>query len=181
MMKKIFLSVLCLTLLVSATFFVSGCGKKHEHKYTVTVIEPTCSSQGYTEHVCSCGDKYEDNFVNPIDHAQGSPTYTATANTADITKGVLHEITTCKFCSTVLSEKDYNISLPELTFSYDGEPHESKIAGDKLPNGIDAVYLYSTDVSFDDELPGGIISAGDYAVAATLTTDGAPIFKITHK
>ena len=174
-MKKLILSALSLTFILSAAFFASGCGKKHEHKYTVTVIEPTCSSQGYTEHVCSCGKKYEDNFVEPIDHTQGSPTYTATVNIGDATKGVLREITSCKFCSTVLSEKDYNVSLPELTFSYDGEPHESKIAGDKLPDGIDAVYLYSTDVSFDDELPGGIISAGDYAVAATLSKDGAPI------
>lgn len=174
-MKKLILSALSLTFILSAAFFASGCGKKHEHKYTVTVIEPTCSSQGYTEHVCSCGKKYEDNFVEPIDHTQGSPTYTATVNAADATKGVLRKITSCKFCSTVLSEKDYNISLPELTFSYDGKPHESKIAGDKLPDGIDAVYLYSTDVSFDDELPGGIISAGDYAVAATLSKDGAPI------
>lgn len=174
-MKKLILSALSLTFILSAAFFASGCSKKHEHKYTVTVIEPTCSSQGYTEHVCSCGKKYEDNFVEPIDHTQGSPTYTATVNIGDATKGVLREITSCKFCSTVLSEKDYNVSLPELTFSYDGEPHESKIAGDKLPDGIDAVYLYSTDVSFDDELPGGIISAGDYAVAATLSKDGAPI------
>ena len=174
-MKKLILSALSLTFILSAAFFASGCSKKHEHKYTVTVIEPTCSSQGYTEHVCSCGKKYEDNFVEPIDHTQGSPTYTATVNAADATKGVLRKITSCKFCSTVLSEKDYNISLPELTFSYDGKPHESKIAGDKLPDGIDAVYLYSTDVSFDDELPGGIISAGDYAVAATLSKDGAPI------
>ena len=174
-MKKLILSALSLTFILSAAFFASGCGKKHEHKYTVTIIEPTCSSQGYTEHVCSCGKTYEDNFVEPIDHTQGSPTYTATVNAADATKGVLRKITSCKFCSTVLSEKDYNISLPELTFSYDGKPHESKIAGDKLPDGIDAVYLYSTDVSFDDELPGGIISAGDYAVAATLSKDGAPI------
>lgn len=174
-MKKLILSALSLTFILSAAFFASGCGKKHEHKYTTTVIEPTCSSQGYTEHVCSCGKTYEDNFVEPIDHTQGSPTYTATVNIGDATKGVLREITSCKFCSTVLSEKDYNVSLPELTFSYDGEPHESKIAGDKLPDGIDAVYLYSTDVSFDDELPGGIISAGDYAVAATLSKDGAPI------
>ena len=174
-MKKLILSALSLTFILSTAFFASGCGKKHEHKYTVTVIEPTCSSQGYTEHVCSCGKKYEDNFVEPIDHTQGSPTYTATVNATDATKGVLRKITSCKFCSTVLSENDYNVSLPELTFSYDGEPHESKIAGDKLPDGIDAVYLYSTDVSFDDELPGGIISAGDYAVAATLSKDGAPI------
>lgn len=174
-MKKLILSALSLMFILSAAFFASGCGKKHEHKYTVTVIEPTCSSQGYTEHVCSCGKKYEDNFVEPIDHTQGSPTYTATVNATDATKGVLREITSCKFCSTVLSENDYNVSLPELTFSYDGKPHESKIAGDKLPDGIDAVYLYSTDVSFDDELPGGIISAGDYAVAATLSKDGAPI------
>lgn len=67
-MKKLILSALSLTFILSAAFFASGCGKKHEHKYTVTVIEPTCSSQGYTEHVCSCGKKYKDHYVESVDH-----------------------------------------------------------------------------------------------------------------
>ena len=174
-MKKILLSVCCLTFLISAAFFVNGCSKGHTHDYTTTVIAPTCSSQGYTEHVCSCGETYKDNFVEPIDHTQGVPTYAATVDSADATKGVLHETESCKFCSTVLSENDYNISLPELTFSYDGEPHGSKIEGDALPDGIEVVYLYSTDLSSDDKLSDGIISAGDYAVTATLVKDGTSI------
>lgn len=67
-MKKLILSALSLTFILSAAFFASGCSKKHEHKYTVTVIEPTCSSQGYTEHVCSCGKKYKDHYVESVDH-----------------------------------------------------------------------------------------------------------------
>lgn len=39
MMKKLLLSVLCLTLLVSATFFVSGCKKKHTHSFTEQAVK----------------------------------------------------------------------------------------------------------------------------------------------
>lgn len=37
----------------------------HEHKYTKTVIPPTCTEKGYTLHACDCGYEYKDNFVNP--------------------------------------------------------------------------------------------------------------------
>lgn len=38
-MKKIMLSVLCLTLIVSAAFFASGCKKKHAHSFTKQTIK----------------------------------------------------------------------------------------------------------------------------------------------
>lgn len=38
-MKKLLLSVLCLTLLVFATFFVSGCKKKHTHSFTEQTVK----------------------------------------------------------------------------------------------------------------------------------------------
>ena len=30
--------------------------KKHEHNYTATVTEPTCTEKGYTTYTCDCGD-----------------------------------------------------------------------------------------------------------------------------
>lgn len=37
----------------------------HTHKYTDTIIPPTCTEKGYTLHSCNCGYEYKDNFVNP--------------------------------------------------------------------------------------------------------------------
>lgn len=41
----------------------------HEHSYTDNVVSPTCTEQGYTEHICSCGDKKTDTFVSAIGHS----------------------------------------------------------------------------------------------------------------
>ena len=42
--------------------------KKHEHNYTATVTEPTCTEKGYTTYTCDCGDNYKDNYVNELGH-----------------------------------------------------------------------------------------------------------------
>ena len=40
-----------------------------EHEYEVTVFEPTCVTDGYTEYFCmSCGDRYEDGRVPALGH-----------------------------------------------------------------------------------------------------------------
>ena len=41
---------------------------QHEHDYTATVVAPTCTEQGYTEHICSCGDSYRDSYVPALGH-----------------------------------------------------------------------------------------------------------------
>lgn len=41
----------------------------HEHKYTDTVIPPTCTELGCTVHLCSCGDKREDSYTPPLGHS----------------------------------------------------------------------------------------------------------------
>ena len=44
--------------------------KEHEHKYTEeTVTEPTCTEQGYTTHICACGDTYKDTYVDATGHS----------------------------------------------------------------------------------------------------------------
>lgn len=41
----------------------------YEHKYTDTVIPPTCTERGCTVHLCACGDKREDSYKPPLGHS----------------------------------------------------------------------------------------------------------------
>ncbi|MBO5702911.1 MAG: metallophosphoesterase [Clostridia bacterium] len=45
----------------------------HTHIYTSAVTEPTCTEQGYTTHVCACGNSYIDSYVD----IAGEHSYTA--------------------------------------------------------------------------------------------------------
>lgn len=61
------------TLLTSALVF-SGCNIMHaegEHAYEETTYAPTCTSRGYTLFRCSCGDEYEDDFLDALGHDYG--------------------------------------------------------------------------------------------------------------
>ena len=41
---------------------------KHVHRYTLSVVAPTCIAQGYTLHQCNCGDSYQDTWTPLIAH-----------------------------------------------------------------------------------------------------------------
>ena len=78
MMKKLLLSVLCLTLLVSATFFVSGCKKKHTHSFTEQAVKDEylstaadCTNKAKYFYSCSCGEKGSKTFEygSPLGHS----------------------------------------------------------------------------------------------------------------
>ena len=42
--------------------------QEHTHSYITTVVNPTCSSEGYTEHKCNCGDVYYSDYTQPTPH-----------------------------------------------------------------------------------------------------------------
>ena len=64
--------------------FTCDCGESYTeaisalgHSYSSTVIAPTCTTQGYTLHICSrCNDSYKDGYVTAEGH-----TYTASITT----------------------------------------------------------------------------------------------------
>lgn len=60
-MKKIIFLFLML-------FLVTGCQDEHTHYYVTNTIEPTCTTKGYTEYSCECGDNYIDNYTEKIQH-----------------------------------------------------------------------------------------------------------------
>ena len=84
------------------------------HAYVETVVPPTCTADGYTNHTCSrCGDSYNDETVVATGHtevidAAVDPTCTETG----LTQGA-H----CSVCNTVLVEQQVvsatGHSLPE--------------------------------------------------------------------
>ena len=52
--------------------FVSTAEEKpHVHSYSETVVEPTCTTRGYTLHECACGDSYIDGYVELLGHSFG--------------------------------------------------------------------------------------------------------------
>ena len=52
------------SLMFVALFAVIGLTGCHSHEYTETIIQPTCTQDGYTLHTCSCGDSYKDHYTN---------------------------------------------------------------------------------------------------------------------
>lgn len=40
----------------------------HEHLYNETIVDPTCTSRGYTEFRCECGDYYYDDYTEVLEH-----------------------------------------------------------------------------------------------------------------
>ena len=40
----------------------------HTHSYKETVVNPSCEQDGYTLHLCDCGDSYKDNYVSKTGH-----------------------------------------------------------------------------------------------------------------
>lgn len=44
--------------------------KTNGHNYsTINVVKPTCTEQGYTEHICVCGKSYKDTYVDASGHS----------------------------------------------------------------------------------------------------------------
>ena len=67
-MKKILPVILCGTMLAISAFAFAGCG--HKHSYEISYQIADCDSVGYTLHTCTgCGDKYANEFVEPLGHA----------------------------------------------------------------------------------------------------------------
>ena len=96
------------------------------HSYTTTVVDPTCTANGYTLHECgTCGYSYRDNVVNTTGHSHttvvtaptcttaGYTTYTCTkcgeVYTSDATAATGHSYSngTCTVCGAV--DSDYTV------------------------------------------------------------------------
>ena len=80
----------------------------HQHSYINTVIDPTCTTNGYTTHECQCGDSYSDSEIAALGHDYGAEIVAPTTSAQGYT------LYTCSVCSD--SYKDnYTSKLPAAT------------------------------------------------------------------
>lgn len=111
----------------------------HTHSWTTTkLVEPTCTSGGYTLKCCSCGETQKINVKSPLGHNLG-PWETVTPPTAD-TAGVKKR--TCSRCSYSETE-----AIPKLTSTVSGMINEVfRIVNEqRAANGLSKL-IYRSDL-----------------------------------
>ena len=91
----------------------SRCGDEYElpedalgHDYKSVVTEPTCTEQGYTTHICDCGESYVDTYVPAAGHKWDAGV--VTTEPTETAEGV--KTFTCTVCGETRTE-----SIPKLT------------------------------------------------------------------
>ena len=86
---RIFIT-LAITVTLIFCVFLSGC---HQHNYSKTVVQPTCTETGYTQYVCAaCGDSYKEDYIDALGHNYFETKVSATC----ISKGyTLHKCARC--------------------------------------------------------------------------------------
>ena len=71
----------------------------HKHSYTAVVTPPTCTEEGYTTYMCTCGDSYVDDNVSATGHTYGAWKYNGDAvynSSSDYKNGT--QTRTCSVC-----------------------------------------------------------------------------------
>ena len=146
---------------------------EHVHNYTKNKVKPTCTTQGYTEYTCKCGDTYTDSYVDVIEHEYGKfvvdkkPTYEEEGEKSRHCEVCDHrsEITSIPVLNKLQSETITPImyvSIPttiQLSFTYLGEKIDNseleitiqnkiKITGDtfKITEYYSSEYIYNLKV-----------------------------------
>ena len=104
----------------------------HVHSYKATVVAPSCTAKGYTEHKCSCGDSYKDSYTDALGHS-----FTEQVVTAACTSGG-YTLRTCSRCGTTETTNttpalghDYRDTVVAPTTSSEGyTEHKCSRCGD---------------------------------------------------
>lgn len=77
MKRKLLITVILAIASILCMLSFAACSEKNgdvshrKHNYLITVVDSTCTEQGYTLYKCSCGDEYRDNFVDVLGHKFG--------------------------------------------------------------------------------------------------------------
>lgn len=82
----------------------------HTHSYQEEIILPSCTKLGYTLYTCSCGETYQDNYVDKIDHAYGD--FVVTSEPTIDSFGQKEK--TCKACGNKVTE-----AIPALNHTHE--------------------------------------------------------------
>ena len=88
----------------------------HEHNFITTVIEPTCTEQGYTLYECSCGDYYINDEITALGHTPNSAVQENIVAPDCINNGSYDSVVYCAVCAEEISREE--ITIPALGHDY---------------------------------------------------------------
>ncbi len=124
--------------------------KPHSHSYSAVVTSPSCTNQGYTTYVCTCGDYYLGNYVS----AKGHTIIKVAAKAPTCTSGGYKAYEYCNACAyttyTTVPAKghSYTSSVTKAaTHLSDGVMTYRCTCGDSYTNSIPKINEHSYVVS----------------------------------
>ncbi len=183
-MNKRLSFILSIIFVLPFIFILSACGSNssnnHTHNYELIVTAPTCSCEGYTTHICSCGESYVDTYTSALGH--NFLTYIPDGNAStetDGTKTAHCENNNCSDTDTIIDVDskfrcEYSLGLEYVPYkngyaiSGKGSCQDSIIIIPNIYNGLPVIaitqYSFSSDNSIEAiKIPNSIISIGTYA------------------
>lgn len=135
----------------------------HTHEYRVTVISATCSTGGYTEYVCTCGDRYVDQETAAKGHTWSEWVMEKEPTSAAEGK----EKRTCIHCDA-FEER----AIAKLTVGHTHSYTEKTVAATCTTGGY-TLHNCSCGISYKDKETAALgHSYTDNVTNATCTTDG---------
>ena len=121
----------------------------HTHNYTVKVVEPTCTEQGYTLHTCSHGDSYKTEYKSSLGHDVRTVNgYPATYDSEGLTNGKV-----CDRCGKVITKQKVIPKLVDEIVSVTLKDLDAPVVGQKL----------DYEVSVESYPAGRIVTGGENA------------------
>ncbi len=122
-MRKNRLIIFHLLLLCIAGVFSCclACGDRdkpaaHSHTYKITVVNPTCTEDGYTQYACICGDSFTDTIVPALGHKPNAAVKQNEVAATCTTDGGYDDVVFCGACNERLSVEHKTVA--KLGHSY---------------------------------------------------------------
>ena len=117
------------------------CTEGHDWDVEVTVVEPTCSEQGYTIHTCNrCGEVLHDNYTDPTNlHNWGD----WTIDIEPTCTGVGSKTCTCRDCGQLESQSIPMVAHTPGDWIIDKEPTTEE-EGSKHQECTECGYIFPT-------------------------------------
>lgn len=90
---------------------------------------------------------------DPLGHAGGDTSAFEIESDVAPSSAVIKETTRCKRCGATVSDREYHVTLPSKTVSYDGQKHSLTLEGDALPDGIGTTFVGNEESAAGDHIP----------------------------